>query len=448
VDRDLVKKEVATRYLEGEGIEIGALHLPLDIPEGVKVRYLDRMSVAELRQQYPELAGWNLVEADIIDDGETLESIPDNSLDFVIAKHMIEHCQNPIGAIKNFLRVVKDGGIVYLAVPDKRYIFDCDRPVTSLDHLIRDYTEGPEWSKMSHYEEWVRLVEKVPEEQVITRAQELYGLNKDLHFHVWTPTQFSELIFYCQAELCLDFQLELFQDIETEVIVILRKKVQESAAQYLRLDLGCGANKKLGTIGLDSVFQSGVDYVIDVQQGNLPFPDRSVEYVYSSHYLQRLESSTLIRLFQDISRVCVSGAQLEFWTPYAWDNSAFIFGNTSYYSEDNYMHLCVWFADLWEQSFGAKWLLKELIYIVKPSVLIELYKHKTSLEFALRHYKGVAVELGVVIEICRDSPQATLYPKRTFATARNARKYQLQPEPVMTDESELRQAIDWFSQPS
>jgi hypothetical protein len=53
------------------------------------------MSVSDLRQQYPELGAVRLVEADIVDNGETISSIADNSWDFAIANHMIEHCQNP-----------------------------------------------------------------------------------------------------------------------------------------------------------------------------------------------------------------------------------------------------------------------------------------------------------------------------------------------------------------
>ena len=33
------------------------------------------------------------------------------------------------------------GSILYLAVPDKRYTFDADRPVTPTDHVLRDYQE-------------------------------------------------------------------------------------------------------------------------------------------------------------------------------------------------------------------------------------------------------------------------------------------------------------------
>src|SRR5207249_5036937 len=51
------REAIARRYLRGTGIEIGALHNPLRLPRGVDVRYVDRMTVPELRRHYPELAG-------------------------------------------------------------------------------------------------------------------------------------------------------------------------------------------------------------------------------------------------------------------------------------------------------------------------------------------------------------------------------------------------------
>jgi predicted SAM-dependent methyltransferase len=218
------RKEIANQYIQGRGIEIGALHSPLEIPLGSQVQYVDRLSVNDLRQQYPELSEVNLVEVDIIDNGETLFTIPDNSQDFVIANQMIEHCQNPIDTMKNFLRVLKPGGIVYLSVPDQRYTFDIERPLTSIHHLIRDNQDGPEWSKIAHYEEYVKLVDKMTGINFINRVNELVNTNYSIHFHVWTLETFSEFLGYCQNNLGFGFNIELSQINHFEFITILRKK--------------------------------------------------------------------------------------------------------------------------------------------------------------------------------------------------------------------------------
>src|SRR5437763_15908927 len=56
---------LARLYLRGEGIEIGALHNPLPLPRRAKARYVDRLSVADLRRQYPDLRDKPLVKVDI-----------------------------------------------------------------------------------------------------------------------------------------------------------------------------------------------------------------------------------------------------------------------------------------------------------------------------------------------------------------------------------------------
>ena len=222
-----LRRQIAWHYLSGNGLEIGALHSPLEVPPNATVRYVDRMSVAELRKQYRELAEYELVEVDIIDNGETLLSIADSSVDFVIANHMIEHCENPIGTIKRHLRVLKPGGILYMAVPDKRYTFDRDRPLTSLEHVIRDYTEGPEWSMRSHFEEWTRIVNKVSEEKVSIQVQHLINISYSIHFHVWTQVEFLELLLYCRNHLSFPMEIEALQKNGIEFIVILRKQLDD-----------------------------------------------------------------------------------------------------------------------------------------------------------------------------------------------------------------------------
>jgi predicted SAM-dependent methyltransferase len=219
------KRDLFTNlFIAGEGIEIGALHNPLIVPESAKVKYVDRTTVSELRKQYPELNQENLVNVDIISDGEKLENINDDSQDFVIANHFLEHCQNPLIALKNILRVVKAGGIVYLAVPDKRYTFDIDRSVTKFEHLEKDYAGGPETSKKQHFEEWAEYVNKVKDEKAKkNRVAELMDMDYSIHFHVWT--QHEILDFLVKAKKYFSFEVELFCKNGHEVIVILSKSV-------------------------------------------------------------------------------------------------------------------------------------------------------------------------------------------------------------------------------
>lgn len=221
---NLGREYIANKYLQGEGIEIGALNLPLRVPEWAKVKYVDRLSIPDLKKQYPEIETQGLTAPDIVDDGELLETVADASQDFVIANHFIEHCQNPLLALKNMFRVLKPKGILYLGVPDKRFTFDVDRPVTPLQHILEDYQEGPARSKQMHFEEWVRVVEKVGgETDAEKRVNELLEQDYSIHYHVWTQAEMLEMIAEMARQFNVRFDLELFFKNGQECIFILRK---------------------------------------------------------------------------------------------------------------------------------------------------------------------------------------------------------------------------------
>jgi predicted SAM-dependent methyltransferase len=220
IDREAIAKQ----YVRGKGIEIGALHHPLKVPRTATVTYVDRLSVEGLREHYPELKHEKLVPVDIIDDGEQLTRLARSSQDFVIANHFIEHCQDPIGAIQNMLRVLAPGGVLYLAIPDKRYTFDEARPLTSLEHLLQDFDQGPEWSRKQHFEEWVRLVNKIEDDaQFERRVDELMARDYSIHYHVWTQMEILELLMTLAKKMSFGFEIELCTRGGIEVVMILRK---------------------------------------------------------------------------------------------------------------------------------------------------------------------------------------------------------------------------------
>lgn len=191
----------------------------------------------------------------------------------------------------------------------------------------------------------------------------------------------------------------------------------------LRIDLGCGGAKKDGTVGLDILPGPGVDHVVDLVNSPLPFPDRSVSYVHSSHFLEHVKDPTA--LFAEITRVAADGATLEFWTPYAWENSAFIIDHKMFYNEDHYLHICVWFVDFWENVLKARWLLKELTYVIDPPVAVDLHRRRVPIDHALRYYKGVVKEWGVLMEVRRDRPAPETRPLRRLALERNGERWDL-----------------------
>jgi SAM-dependent methyltransferase len=221
------RAEFAARFLAGEGLEIGPLHQPLAMPPRAKARYVDRMPVEKLREEYPELGEWNLTPVDVVDDGERLETIADASQDFIVANHFLEHCENPIGTIETHLGKLRPGGVLFYAVPDKRYTFDFRRPVVELEHLVEDYVNGPAGSRSEHYEEWSRLVlaeGAEPEEQTLARARQLEEDAYSIHMHAWTQAEFLAMILDCRRRFDEAFDVEAAARQGLEFIVVLRKR--------------------------------------------------------------------------------------------------------------------------------------------------------------------------------------------------------------------------------
>lgn len=222
----LNREVLASIYLHGNGLEIGGLNNPLNVPPEVKVQYVDLKVSEELQKSNP---GLTIKEPDIVMDGQKLSGIEDESQDFVIANHFIEHCEDPIGTIENFLRVVKRDGILYLAIPDMRFTFDVVRPVTTFEHLLRDHREGGEWSRFGHHQEFHQLVLGITDEKQILRNLNEVG---HTHYHVWSQVELLEMIVRLRRELQFDFQLEAFLNHRRfEAVLIIRKGAAKMSDQ-------------------------------------------------------------------------------------------------------------------------------------------------------------------------------------------------------------------------
>lgn len=219
--------------LEGTGIEIGALHNPLKVNKTkAKVLYIDKYPKDVLLKNFPELSGEKekIVEPDILCDIniDGLKILEDNSQDFVIANHLIEHVYNPIFLIKEFYRVTKDGGIIYLAIPDKTITFDIDRNLTSINHLENDYQNNINFIEKEHLQELLnKPIDSITQE-------ELDRFNKtSFHVHVWNCDTFNQFILHIIKEhkLKLDI-IELTTYFDEYCIIMKVEKTSKEPHDY------------------------------------------------------------------------------------------------------------------------------------------------------------------------------------------------------------------------
>jgi SAM-dependent methyltransferase len=131
---------LAHHYLDGlSGIEIGAaMHNPFNIP-GCK--FVDRTDNPNdvFKQASVKLCG-QLNPVDYVAEGDDLP-FEDGTWDYVLSSHVLEHFFDPIKALKEWYRVLKPGGYIFMIVPKVDSAPGEDRPPASLQELI-DRHEG------------------------------------------------------------------------------------------------------------------------------------------------------------------------------------------------------------------------------------------------------------------------------------------------------------------
>ena len=229
-------ERIFTNVFSGVGIEIGALNHPMVVQGDVNILYVDHLDTDGLRRHYPELSNIDIVNVDVVADVSNLDSaFSPNSLDFIVANQIVEHLEDPLGAIMQFHKILRVGGIVHLSVPDKRITFDRDRPRTFLAHLIQDRKEskGPqkELRLSQHYREWVEKVPKYfPEDrrEYINSFEKQWADHYAIHFHCWEPDDWPIIINYLNQNgypfHLLDYSYVLAAEDRNEFVLILQKE--------------------------------------------------------------------------------------------------------------------------------------------------------------------------------------------------------------------------------
>ncbi|HET7788226.1 MAG TPA: class I SAM-dependent methyltransferase [Myxococcales bacterium] len=187
IQRRVPRRAVWPPALAGRGIEIGAHDRPIP---GIRPWYVDRAR---------EFAG-RKGPADVLAEASVLP-FRDSSLDYVATSHVLEHLPDPAGAIVEWYRAVKPGGIIYMIVPDRRLTFDRDRARTPIAHLLEDFERGTTASDATHIDEFFDRVDvremdpalKGAKEQAAFREEHREahhraareGRDINIHFHVF-----------------------------------------------------------------------------------------------------------------------------------------------------------------------------------------------------------------------------------------------------------------------
>lgn len=123
------------------GLEIGALTTPVVRKDEGTILYVDHATREELVAKYAgdlNVDTEQIVPVDAVWGDRTLKECFSGQpcFDYAIASHVVEHVPDMIGWLGEIAEVLRPGGHVILAVPDKRYCFDYLRQPTRLSELV------------------------------------------------------------------------------------------------------------------------------------------------------------------------------------------------------------------------------------------------------------------------------------------------------------------------
>ena len=102
IQRRLADPNFLRRYFVGDGLDIGGKPDPL-------------LLYRELFPLMNSVRTWDWEDG----DAQFLNGVPEGSFGFVHSSHCLEHLADPAEGLRNWLRVVREGGYLVITVPDE-----------------------------------------------------------------------------------------------------------------------------------------------------------------------------------------------------------------------------------------------------------------------------------------------------------------------------------------
>jgi SAM-dependent methyltransferase len=193
--------------------------------------------------------------AQIICDGTDLKPVHDFSYECVLACHCLEHVANPLRALEEWKRVLKEDGLLLLILPHKDGTFDWRRPVTPLAHMIEDYQTAVGEDDLTHLPEILELHDLSKDKPAGTKEQFRQRclsneLNRAMHHHVFDTMAAVAIVDYA------GFQVLRVDNLKPFHIIILASMTRRAADN--RRFMGAGLDRwSLSPFPSDHEYASG-----------------------------------------------------------------------------------------------------------------------------------------------------------------------------------------------
>jgi predicted SAM-dependent methyltransferase len=155
------------KYFVGNGLDVGCGPDPLE----------------QYKQQYPlikTMKNWDIQDG----DAQYLESVEDETYDFLHASHSLEHMQDPRVALTNWISVVKSGGYLILTVPDEDLYEHGQWPSRFSNEHFWSFTICKTDSTMPNSINVVDLVKEFSDQITCEKIELINDFHRDMPDHI------------------------------------------------------------------------------------------------------------------------------------------------------------------------------------------------------------------------------------------------------------------------
>ena len=241
------------------GLEIGAGDVPIPLPDGSSVAYVDykpRADDSPLPAAAPHIV-W-------AGGGPLAPLCPRNDYDFAVAAQAAQYVPNLLGWFRGIFDVLRPGGVLNLSLPDRRFMFDVRRKNSTLGELIEAYHLDYARPSLRQLFDHAHLaaaasaeqlwngeaaIETLPaltgEHALLLAAEDVRKAREadayiECHCWVFTPLSFLALIEDASRLGLFPFVMSQFAPTEPqgfEFFVCLRRDAESDPARLLRMQL-------------------------------------------------------------------------------------------------------------------------------------------------------------------------------------------------------------------